>query len=210
MSELPGRRVQVPVEPRRPADVVLEGTHVRLEPLRRDHVEALLPLALEPELWELSPEPLRSRDDLAAYVDTALADKAAGRALPFAIVDRATGAAIGSTRYGNLAPEHRRLEIGWTWLGKRYWRTPRNTEAKLLLLRHAFDALGCLRVELKTDVLNHRSRSAILRLGAREEGVFRQHVVCCDGRLRDTVWFSILDTEWPEVRANLERRLRPG
>ena len=133
--------------------------------------------------------------------------QSAGKALPFAIIDRATGRAVGSTRFGNFEPAHRRVEIGWTWPGTPWQRTAFNTEAKYLLLVHAFESLGLNRVEFKTDVLNERSRKAILRLGALEEGVLRRHMIVRDGRVRDSVYYSIIAEEWPAVKANLRRML---
>src|SRR5262249_26078082 len=141
------------------------------------------------------------------YIATALDSQRANAALPFALVDRASGKAVGSTRFGNVDHPNRRVEIGWTWLARPYQRTAFNTEAKLLMLEHAFDRLGCVRVELRTGVNNVISRTAIRRLGAVEEGVFRHHLVLPDGRLRDTVCYSILRDEWPSVRANLRDRL---
>jgi RimJ/RimL family protein N-acetyltransferase len=146
-------------------------------------------------------------DGLRLYIESALQRQAEGTALPFAVVSKAAGKAIGSTRYGNIDPENRRVEIGWTWYGRDFQRTAVNTECKYLLLRHAFETLGCLRVEFKTDVLNERSRKAILRIGAKEEGVFRKHMVMPSGRVRDTVYFSIVDTEWPAVKMRLGRML---
>ena len=151
---------------------------------------------------------VRTADDLTAYIALALAERDAGRALPFATVDRATGRVIGSTRYMAIEPTHRRVEIGSTWLGRAWQGTAANTEAKYLMLRHAFETLGCVRVELKTDALNERSRAAIRRIGAREEGTLRQHMITVSGRIRDTVYYSVLDSEWPEIKAELERRLR--
>ncbi len=148
-----------------------------------------------------------SIDDMQRYVQQALAERDAGDALPFVIVDARTAELVGSTRYGNVSQANRRLEIGWTWLALSAQRTGINTEAKLMLLAHAFDVLGCLRVELKTDVINAQSRAAILRLGAQEEGILRSHSITEDGRRRDTVYYSILDHEWPAVRANLKARL---
>lgn len=191
---------------RLPGPVVLEGRLVRLEPLTLGHHDALCAVGLEPELWRWIPTTIRSAADLLVYVETALAEQAAGTALPFAIIERSTGRAIGSTRYGNIAPAHRRLEIGWTWLGAAWQRTGCNSEGKLLLLSHAFEVLKVHRVELKTDALNAKSRAAIRRLGAKEEGIFRKHVVCDSGRIRDTVYFSILDDEWPAVKARLSSR----
>ena len=189
---------------RRPGPVVLEGRLVRLEPLTLDHHAALCAVGLEPELWRWIPTTIRTANDMLVYIETALAEQSAGTALPFAIIERSTGRAIGSTRYGNIAPAQRRLEIGWTWLGAAWQRTGCNSECKLLLLTHAFEVLKVHRVELKTDALNARSRAAILRLGAKEEGIFRKHVVCDSGRIRDTVYFSILDDEWPGVKKRLK------
>ncbi|MBD0320322.1 MAG: GNAT family N-acetyltransferase, partial [Gemmatimonadetes bacterium] len=131
----------------------------------------------------------------------------AGTALPFATTEATCGRVIGSTRFASVEPPHPRVEIGWTWIGRPWQRSAVNTEAKLLMLRHAFETLGLLRVELKTDVLNERSRRAMLRLGAREEGIFRKHVITQGGRVRDTAWYSIVDDEWPAVRARLEAML---
>jgi RimJ/RimL family protein N-acetyltransferase len=144
---------------------------------------------------------------MRAYVETALRERDEGRSLPFATVDAASGTAIGSTRFGSVSLEDGRVEIGWTWVARPWQRTPANTEAKYLMLRHAFETLGCARVELKTDALNERSRAAILRVGATQEGVLRKHMRSQEGRMRDTVYFSILDDEWPAVRAGLEARL---
>jgi len=185
----------------------LEGARIRLEPLAEGHHAALCAVGLDDELWRWSPRPLRTPSDMAAYIAFALAEWAAGRALPFAIIDKGTGQPIGSTRYGAIEAAHRRVEIGWTWLGRPWQRTAANTEAKYLLLRHAFETLGCIRVELKTDALNERSRAAIRRIGAREEGTLRSHMITASGRIRDTVYYSILDAEWPVVKRNLEARL---
>jgi N-acetyltransferase len=131
-----------------------------------------------------------------------------GSALPFATVERATNTVVGSTRYGNIVPQHRRAEIGWTWIAPRWQRTAVNTEAKYLMLRHAFDVMACRRVELKTSALNARSRAAMLRIGATEEGTLRRHMVQPDGSARDSVYFSVIDEEWPAVRERLEEMLR--
>jgi RimJ/RimL family protein N-acetyltransferase len=188
--------------------VTMEGTRVRLEPLTQSHQEALTAIGLDEEIWRwTSTAPIRTAEEMAAYIALALAERDGGRALPFATIDRATGRAIGSTRYAAIEPRHRRLEIGWTWLGRAWQRTAANTEAKYLMLRHAFETLGCIRVELKTDALNERSRAAIQRIGAREEGTLRRHMVTSTGRIRDTVYYSILDSEWTQVKAELEGRL---
>jgi N-acetyltransferase len=190
------------------APVTLRGTAVRLEPLAMEHVPALAQVGLEPELWRWIPTAVTTPEEMRAYVATALQDQARGISLPFVIVDQATGTVIGSTRYGNIEPSHHRLEIGWTWVTPAFQRTAANTEAKLLLLTHAFETLHANRVELKTDALNQKSRTAILRLGAVEEGTFRRHVITASGRVRDTVYFSVVDSEWPAVKARLVGLLR--
>jgi len=187
--------------------VSLEGRHVRLEPLAKAHLAALAEAGLDEELWRWIPVPVRTVDEMAAYVETALGEQKRGVSLPFAIVEKATGRTIGSTRYGNIDRTHHRVEIGWTWVARNWQRTAMNTEAKYLLLEHAFETLGCMRVELKTDSLNERSRAAILRIGAREEGIFRNHMITASGRIRHSVYFSIIDSEWPAVRARLESML---
>jgi RimJ/RimL family protein N-acetyltransferase len=189
------------------ATTTLEGTRIRLEPLAEGHHAGLCAVGLDEELWQWSPQPVRTLTDMSAYIAFALSERGAGRALPFVVIDKATGQAIGSTRYGAIEPAHRRVEVGWTWLGRSWQRTAANTEAKYLLFRHAFETLGCIRVELKTDALNERSRAAIRRIGAREEGTLRSHMITAGGRVRDTVYYSILDREWPEVKKALESRL---
>jgi RimJ/RimL family protein N-acetyltransferase len=186
---------------------ILEGVHARLEPLAKAHLAELAQVGLDEELWRWIPTPVRTREEMAAYIEAALNEEERGVSLPFAIVDKAAGRAIGSTRYGNIDRTNHRVEIGWTWIAREWQRTAINTEAKYLLLRHAFESLGCMRVELKTDSLNERSRAAILRIGAREEGVFRNHMVTASGRIRHTVYFSIIDSEWPAVKARLEAKL---
>jgi RimJ/RimL family protein N-acetyltransferase len=190
-----------------PEPVTLEGRLVRLVPLALEHHAALCRVGLDPELWRWTWAPVASPDDLRRYIETALAEQASGRSLPFAIAWRRTGEPVGSTRFGNIEPAHRRLEIGWSWLGREYQGTGANAEAKLLLLTHAFESLGAQRVEFKTDALNARSRRALLAIGAREEGVFRKHGLTTAGRVRDTAWYSIVDDEWPDVKAKLAARL---
>jgi RimJ/RimL family protein N-acetyltransferase len=188
--------------------VILEGKHVRLEPLSlQAHHEALSEIGLDESIWRWSPAPLSTADDMRAYIEEALAWQERGGALPFATIEKSTGRVVGSTRYGNIEMAHRRLEIGWTWIAPRWQRTAVNTEAKYLMLGHAFEKLGCMRVEFKTDSLNEQSRNAILRLGAKEEGTFRNHMTTSSGRIRHSVFFSIIDSEWPEVKANLEEKL---
>jgi len=142
-----------------------------------------------------------------SYIEQALRDRDAGMAVPFATVERASGRVVGSTRFGNIVPAHRRVEIGWTWLAPAWQRTRINTEAKYLMLRHAFEVWGAIRVELKADARNEKSCRAIQRIGAKPEGILRQHIITHTGRYRDTAYFSILDSEWPEVKLALEERL---
>lgn len=193
------------------ASVTLEGAHVRLEPLSLErHFDDLRAVALDPELWRWTGSQVRDEEDLRRYLESAVRDRERGLAVPFATVATAAGRAVGSTRFASLEPRHRRVEIGWTWIGRPWQRTAVNTEAKLLMMRHAFEVWRCLRVELKTDVLNERSRAAIRRLGAREEGILRSHMVTAAGRVRDTVYYSVIEREWPAVRAALEARLARG
>ncbi|MFV1981216.1 MAG: GNAT family N-acetyltransferase [Rhodothermia bacterium] len=187
-----------------PIPVTLVGETIRLEPLSEDHLDALAKVGLDPDIWDLNPGNVATRDQLAEYVAEAIRDAEAGEAVPFAIVLNDTGKAIGSTRYGSIDRGNCRLEIGWTWIGRAWWRTGVNTECKLLLLQHAFEVLGCARVEMKTDTLNRRSRTAILRIGASEEGILRKHILTSSGRWRDTAYYSILDDEWPDVKQKLE------
>jgi N-acetyltransferase len=187
--------------------VTLPGRTVRLEPLALAHVPGLCSVGLEPALWRWIPTPVTTDAEMREYVEIALDEQRRGVSVPFAIVDQPSGRAIGSTRYANIDSANRRLEIGWTWLTSAHQRTRANTEAKLLLLTHAFENLGAIRVELKTDALNVQSRTAILRLGAVEEGIFRKHKITASGRWRDSVYFSILDTEWPAIKTRLREKL---
>jgi N-acetyltransferase len=163
-----------------------------------------------PELWRLQPTLITTFEDMRAYVQKALDEQQRGESLPFAIVDRPSRQVVGSTRYMDISSRHRRLEIGCTWVTPAYQRTSTNTEAKLLLLTHAFEELHVIRVVLKTEVLNKQSRAAILRLGATEEGIFRQHLIADSGRRRDMIYFAILEEEWPAVKSRLQARLRPS
>ena len=185
--------------------VTLAGPTVRLIPLTLDHVDALAQVGLEEALWRWQPAPVIDLAGMRAYVLAALADQERGLALPFAMVDQASGRIIGSTRYMDIAMAHRRLEIGATWITGAHQRTGANTDAKRLLLAHAFEVLGIQRVVFKTEALNEQSRAAIARLGAVQEGVFRKHLVAASGRPRDMVYFAILDTEWPALKARLYR-----
>jgi RimJ/RimL family protein N-acetyltransferase len=191
--------IQTWVEP-----VVLEGVRVRLEPLRRDHLADLALVAFDPPLWRWTIMGEQDPAGLERWVETALAAAEAGSERPFATIDLTTGRAVGSTRFMSIVPEHRRLEIGWTWIGSAYQRTGANREAKLLQLTHAFETLGANRVEFKTHARNERSRAALEGIGAAFEGVFRQHMVMPDGSLRDSAWFSVISVEWPAVKAALQ------
>ena len=191
----------------RPAPVTLRGTHVVLEPLALDHVPALLAAAQSDEIWRWTIDDPRTPDTMLDYVTRALAAREAGQALPFAVRHRASDAVVGCTRYHAISHADLGVEIGFTWYDPAWWRTAVNTECKYLLLTHAFERLGCIRVELKTDARNLRSRAAILRLGAVEEGTLRSKVIMRDGHRRDSVYFSILDREWPAVRDRLRGRL---
>ena len=187
--------------------VTLQGQHVRLEPLKMEHFDPLWSVGQDPELWKWTPYQINTAEKMRTYMRAALDGQELGVALPFVTVWQATDEIVGSTRFGNIDAPNHRVEIGWTWIGKPWQRTPANTEAKLLMLQHAFEVWHCIRVEFKTDVLNERSRAAILRLGAQEEGIFRHHIITDSGRLRDTVYFSIIDDEWPDVKARLQTLL---
>jgi N-acetyltransferase len=183
--------------------VTLQGQVVRLEPMTIAHAAALSCVGLEPDLWRWIPNSVTTAEEMRGYVLTALDERDRGVSMPFVIIDQTSDRVIGSTRYGNIDGPNRRLEIGWTWLTSAHQRSGANTEAKLLLLTHAFETLRAIRVELKTDALNEKSRKAIARIGAVEEGTFRKHLITQTGRVRDTVYFSIIDTEWPLVKARL-------
>jgi N-acetyltransferase len=186
----------------------LEGELVRLEPMSLAHEEGLWEASRDERTWRwLSIEQPQTRDELRAYVGVALANQEEGTEMPLVTIRRADDRVVGSTRYLALRPEHRSLEIGWTWLTPEAWGTGINVEAKLLMLAHAFERLGCLRVELKTDARNERSRGAMAALPAQFEGVHRKQMLVRGGERRDSAWYSVIDDEWPEVRANLLRRL---
>ncbi|HET6450547.1 MAG TPA: GNAT family protein [Spirochaetia bacterium] len=186
---------------------VLQGARVRLEPLQASHLEALCAVGLDPEVMRLMPHPVTTRDQMADYINAAISARAAGTAIPFVTVHQSADGGqpvVGSTRFMSIDAANRHLEIGSTWIGVPWQRTAVNTEAKYLMLRHAFETFGCLRVEFKTDSLNVRSRQALLRIGAREEGTFRSHVITSEGRIRHSVYFSITFEDWPDVRRRLE------
>ena len=187
--------------------VTLRGEHVSVEPLAREHVAALRDAANDGELWRLWYTSVPSPEGVEAYVETALSWREGRDAMPFVVRENASGHVVGCTRFCNVEPAHRRLELGYTWYAKRVQRSPVNTECKLLLLGHAFEALQCIAVELRTNWFNFASRAAIARLGARQDGVLRNHQVTPDGLYRDTVVFSILDSEWLPVKRNLRYML---
>lgn len=187
--------------------VTLEGRRVRLEPLARDHLDDLAAVGLDPQIWRYTLARPVDRDGIATWLEAAVSNAAGGTELPFATIDLGTGRAIGSTRFLSIVPEHRRLEIGWTWVAPAFQRSGANREAKLLQLRHAFEDLGANRVEFKTDARNERSRAALLGIGATFEGIFRNHMVMPDGPLRHSAYYSVVAEEWPAVRGHLERLL---
>ena len=188
--------------------VTLENRHVRLEPLNAAHAQGLFAIGREAEDWAYMPRPcLGSLEDTRAWIGEALTLQAQGQHFPFVIIDKASGAVAGSSRFLNVRQRDRGLEIGYTWLGRAFQRSPVNTAAKLCLLEHCFETLGLIRVELKTDARNLRSQAAIERLGATREGTFRRHMIVQDGFIRDSVYFSIIDLEWPQIKARLQARL---
>jgi N-acetyltransferase len=190
---------------------VITGTSVILEPLQTHHATALLAAAADGELWNLTFTVVPNADSIARYIEHAIAGRTGGKVMPFAIVRRDDQRVVGSTRFWKIDRINRKLEIGHTWLAQSSQRTGVNTEGKYLLLRHAFDVMSCVRVQFTTDELNEKSRAAILRIGAKEEGIVRHERIMPDGRKRNSVRFSIIDTEWPEVRAALELKMaQPG
>jgi RimJ/RimL family protein N-acetyltransferase len=188
--------------------VTLEGRIVRLEPLSLDHVPRLAEVALDPEIWRWTIARPQNEADLRDWAETAIRNRESGSEYPFATIEASTGRPIGSSRYMNIVSEHRRLEIGWTWLAPAWQRSGANREAKLLMLSHAFETLGCRRVEFKTDSNNEPSRNALLGIGATFEGIFRKHMVMPGDGVRHSAWYSVIDDEWPDVKARLEESLR--
>jgi len=187
--------------------VTLSGRVVRLEPMREAHLDRLVEIGIGHDIFRWFPFAVETREDMRSYVATAIAGMKAGVAVPFVTILQATSEVVGSTSFLAIDRTNRRLEIGATWIGVPWQRTECNTEAKYLQLRHCFEELGCARVEFKTDALNARSRAALLRIGAVEEGTLRSHMVCSGGRLRDSVYFSVIASEWPALKAGLEARL---
>lgn len=194
--------------PLRLEPVTLEGRIVRLEPLSQDHVPGLAEVGLDPVIWRWTIARPQSLDELREWAAATIAAREAGAELPFATIEVATGRPIGSSRYLNIAMDHLRLEIGWTWLAPAWQRSGANREAKLLMLTHAFETLGCRRVEFKTDSNNEPSRTALLGIGATFEGIFRKHIVMPGGGVRHSAYYSVIDDEWPAVKARLEESLR--
>jgi N-acetyltransferase len=188
---------------------VLAGTTVRLDPMREDHIEALCGIGLDPAVARYLPNPAKTADQMAVFVREAIAARTALTAIPFVTVlaGGPTGTIVGTTRFLSIDARNRHMEIGGTWIGLPWQRTRVNTEAKYLMLRHAFEALQMVRIEFKTDSLNERSRAALLRIGAVPEGVFRNHVITAEGRVRHSAYFSITADEWPTVKTRLEGML---
>jgi RimJ/RimL family protein N-acetyltransferase len=187
--------------------VTLDGTAVRLEPMAERHVPQLARAASHDDLWRYMPFHLGSEESVAGWLSVADQWLASGEGIVFATILRETGEVVGSTAFMAASPPNRRVEIGATWVTPSSQRTVANTEAKYLMMQHAFETWNCMRVEFKTDALNEKSRNALLRIGATEEGTHRSHMVMPDGRIRDSVYFSVVDAEWPEVRSRLEGML---
>lgn len=189
-------------------NVCLEGEFVRLLPLRFEHLDDLCEVGFDESVWLWTTQQIKNSDDMQKYIEAALDEFQRGVSLPFVTVEKSSNKIVGSTRFGNIDLQNRKCEIGWTWVNPHWQRTFVNTEAKLLMLTHAFETWKCIRVELKTDVLNQKSQNAILRIGAKQEGVLRQHLITDSGRFRDSVYFSILDSEWEATKANLLAKLK--
>jgi RimJ/RimL family protein N-acetyltransferase len=188
------------------APAALENEHVLLRPLHADDRESLRAIAMDPAIWRYFVVMIESAADFDRFFDAALDDTASGRRVVFHILDKARGRAAGNMSYGNMAEHDRRLEIGWSWLGRAFQGTGVNRWSKLLMLEHAFERLGCERVEFKTDVLNLQARRALLNIGATEEGVLRSYNVMPGGRRRDAIYYSVLRREWPRLKEILSVR----
>ena len=187
--------------------VILESKFVRMEPLRADHLDGLAAFAFDESLWLWTVNQISDMSGLKRYVESALSDAKRGVCLPFATIEKESHKIVGSTRFGNIDVTNCKTEIGWTWVARDWQRTRVNSEAKLLMLTHAFETWKCIRVELKTDALNERSRAAILRIGAKEGGILRNHMITDSGRFRDSVYFSIIESEWNGVKRHLSESL---
>lgn len=190
--------------------LTLSGRIVRLEPLELHHADALVEAARDAEIWAYMPVRLDDPDAMRSWIETALQERAAGTTLAYAIVSQERDVPIGATRFMDIRAHDRGLEIGWTWLARSAWRTGVNTEAKFLLLEHAFEAVGAIRVQFKTHRMNFRSRSAIERVGAQFEGILRNHYVLPDGTYRDSAYYSVIESEWPAVRRHLALSIESG
>lgn len=187
--------------------VTLEGRFIRLIPLEKEHAEKLFEIAQHKEIWRWTTTNIENFADMQKYVEIAVEERERGVSLPFVIIDKKSSEIVGSSRFGFISTENKSAEIGWTWINPKWQRTYVNTEAKLLMLTHAFETWKCIRVEIITDVQNEKSRNAVLRLGAKQEGILRNHLIVETGRIRDSVIFSIIDSEWQEVKENLEKKL---
>jgi RimJ/RimL family protein N-acetyltransferase len=189
---------------------VLDGAEVRLEPMSEEHLEGLCAIGLDPEVWRFMPFRSLTREQMAGYVRDAIAARQSLAAIPFVTVRKGKDPSVqvvGTSRFMSIDSKNRRMEIGSTWIGRKWQRTRVNTEAKYLMLRHAFEVLQCIRIEFKTDSLNEPSRRALLRIGATQEGIFRNHLITAEGRIRHSVYFSITAAEWPDRKARLEGML---
>ena len=192
----------------KPEPCILEGRFVRLEPMTLEHIDRLWEIGSDVSLWTWTTNNIRTRNDMDRYVREAIGAKDKGLAMPFVTIKKPEGIIVGSTRFGNIDLRNRKAEIGWTWINAEWQRTAINTEAKLLMLTHAFEIWKWIRVEFKTDANNHGSRKAIRRLGALEEGTLRNHMITEGGRFRDSVYFSIIEDEWDEVKHRLSFSLQ--
>jgi RimJ/RimL family protein N-acetyltransferase len=188
--------------------ITIEGLHIRLAPLSLSHHEQLCEVGLEEQLWRLTTIRLQTPQDMLEYIQTALQGQAEGTTLPFVIIEKGSGKVVGTSRYHGINKAHRRVEIGFTWIALEWQRTRVNTEAKYLMLKQAFEEYQSVRVEFRADRSNEQSCRALIRIGAKQEGILRKYVISSDKGVRDLALFSIIDTEWPKVKANLERKLK--
>lgn len=190
-----------------PIPVILNGRYATLKPMHETHVEDLWAVAQDPAIWEFNPSPVRNIESMRQYVLYALSQQNEKKQLPFVISENKSGKIIGSTRFYDISIQHKGLSIGYTWLSPAFWRTSINTDCKFLLLSHAFDTLSAIRVQLKTDLRNIRSQNAIKRIGAKQEGIFRKHMILDSGLFRDSMFFSIIDDDWQSVKMDLGKKL---
>jgi RimJ/RimL family protein N-acetyltransferase len=202
------RMLTLPVMPMKVEPVTLDGRYMRLEPLSMEHYAGLCEALLDEDLWRWIFVPVKTPDEMHTFIEKALSQCPEGHIIPFAAIYKPTNRVVGTTRYMAIDRMHHHVDIGTTVIAKQWQRTIVNTEVKYLMLRYAFETIGCLRVEFQTDSLNIQSQNALLRLGARREGVLRNHRICADGRVRHTIVFSITDEEWPTTKVNLEAKLK--